>query len=123
MLPAERRVRYDGGRVEDVEIESRAALASDSVDVRVEASDCAEMESGLRGSRSTEALRFRMGDNTKTHTLNVNVEGLSVFGVPAGWERTRTCSPPGGGCLAVRRQRSIARASVLGRRPLRSGRP
>ena len=48
MLPAERRVRYDGGRVEDVEIESRAALASESVDVRAEESDCVEMESGLR---------------------------------------------------------------------------
>ena len=45
MLPADRRVRYDGGSVDDVEIESRAASVSESV--CVSESDCAEMKDSL----------------------------------------------------------------------------
>ena len=35
MLPTDRRVRYEGGRVYDVDTESRATFVSESVDFRV----------------------------------------------------------------------------------------
>ena len=46
-MPEDRRVRYDGGRVDEVDIESLAASVSDSV--RVSESDCADLEGALQG--------------------------------------------------------------------------
>lgn len=78
MLPEDRRVRYEGGRVYDVEVESRAAFFSESVDVRVwSESDCMDVENVLGGGDMVKRSAYA-GQKTNMRTLTLGRPRLSV---------------------------------------------